>query len=39
VWVKLPGGFWQFWDLTGDFGTPTADELLYENTILHINTH
>ncbi|MDP2323829.1 MAG: hypothetical protein Q8N51_07345, partial [Gammaproteobacteria bacterium] len=38
VWVKLRGGFWQFWDLTGDFGAPTADELLYENTILHVNT-
>jgi hypothetical protein len=38
VWVKLRGGFWQFWDLTGEEAVPTNDELLYENTTLHLNT-
>jgi hypothetical protein len=38
VWVKLQGGSWQFWDQSGQFAVPTSDELLYENTTLHINT-
>lgn len=38
VWVKLQGGHWQFWDQTGQFAVPTSDELLYETTILHLNT-
>jgi hypothetical protein len=38
VWVKLRGGSWQFWDQTGTHAVPTSDELLYETTILHINT-
>jgi len=38
LWVKLRGGSWQFWDQTGLEAVPTSDELLYETTILHINT-
>jgi hypothetical protein len=38
VWVKLQGGHWQFWDQSGQFAVPTSDELLYETTILHLNT-
>lgn len=38
IWVKLRGGSWQFWDQTGLEAVPTSDELLYESTILHINT-
>ncbi|HYC55209.1 MAG TPA: G8 domain-containing protein [Candidatus Binatia bacterium] len=38
VWVKLRGGSWQFWDQTGMYDAPTSDELLYENTVLHIDT-
>lgn len=38
LWVKLQGGSWQFWDQSGQFAVPTSDELLYENTVLHLNT-
>ncbi|MBL7646488.1 MAG: hypothetical protein JNK74_09905 [Candidatus Hydrogenedentes bacterium] len=38
VWVKLRGGFWEFWDNTGEHAVPTNDELLYEKTTLHLNT-
>jgi hypothetical protein len=38
VWVKLRGGFWEFWDPTGTQASPTDDELLYETTILHVDT-
>jgi len=38
VWVKLRGGFWQFWDQSGQFAAPTSDDLLYEPQVLHINS-
>ncbi|HYC00575.1 MAG TPA: G8 domain-containing protein [Candidatus Limnocylindrales bacterium] len=38
VWVKLRGGSWQFWDQSGQLAAPTSDELLYETTVLHIDT-
>lgn len=38
VWVKLQGGSWEFWDPSHTSAVPTSDELLYETTILHINT-
>jgi hypothetical protein len=38
VWVKLRGGSWQWWDQTYTIAVPSSDELLYENTVLHVNT-
>jgi len=38
VWVKLRGGFWQFWTNDPDVAVPSSDDLLYETTTLHINT-
>jgi hypothetical protein len=38
IWVKLRGGSWAFWDNTGLEAIPTSDELLYETTVLHVNT-
>jgi len=38
VWVKLRGGFWQFFDPTFETAAPTDDDLLYETTELHLNT-
>jgi hypothetical protein len=38
VWVKLRGGSWQWWDQTYTIAVPTSDQLLYESTVLHVNT-
>lgn len=38
VWVKLRGGSWQWWDQTYTIAVPSSDDLLYENTVLHVNT-
>lgn len=38
VWVKLRGGSWQWWDQTYTIAVPSSDELLYETTVLHVNT-
>ena len=38
VWVKLRGGFWEFFDPTFETAAPTDDDLLYETTELHLNT-
>jgi len=38
VWVKLRGGSWQWWDQTYTIAVPTSDQLLYETTVLHVNT-
>lgn len=38
VWVKLRGGSWQWWDQTYTIAVPSSDELLYESTVLHVNT-
>lgn len=36
VWVKLRGGFWQFWTNNTNEAVPTSDDLLYEQTVLKI---
>ncbi|HEY0769967.1 MAG TPA: hypothetical protein VGD31_06500, partial [Sphingobacteriaceae bacterium] len=36
VWVKLRGGFWQFWTTNTNEAVPTDDEKLYEPTVLRI---
>lgn len=36
VWVKLRGGFWQFWTTNTAEAVPTDDEKLYEPTVLRI---
>jgi hypothetical protein len=36
VWVKLRGGFWQFWTTNTSEAVPTDDEKLYEPTVLRI---
>lgn len=38
VWVKLRGGSWQWWDQTFTIAVPSSDQLLYESTVLHVNT-
>ncbi len=36
VWVKLRGGFWQFWTANTNEAIPSSDDLLYEQTVLKI---
>lgn len=36
VWVKIRGGFWQFWTNNTNEAVPTDDEKLYEPTVLRI---
>lgn len=36
VWIKMRGGFWQFWTANTNEAIPTDDEKLYETTVLKI---
>jgi hypothetical protein len=36
VWVKIRGGFWQFWTNNANEAVPGSDELLYKTTQLRI---
>lgn len=37
VWVKIRGGRWEYWTTNTNESVPTADELLYETTVLIID--
>jgi hypothetical protein len=36
VWVKIRGGYWQFWTNNTNEAVPSSDDLLYEPTVLQI---
>ncbi|MBO6523712.1 MAG: T9SS type A sorting domain-containing protein [Balneolaceae bacterium] len=36
VWIKLQGGFWEFWTDNPEEAVPSMDELLYETSQLRI---
>jgi hypothetical protein len=36
VWVKMRGGYWQFWTTDTNEAAPSSDDLLYETTTLQI---
>ena len=39
MWMKLRGGFWQFWTNNAAEALPTSDELLYEPMYVEILPH